>query len=128
MKFKVLSVATLLGLSCAVGGLLSIPAEASTSGTDTLIQMQRAPNEFYIFDSGDIKKLSYRAPRDFRVCAKTRSVDIPLQVTHDNLVSVVSPGECLDFNAADVAIRAGRQPDANTNLMGTISMVDNRNS
>ena len=128
MKRTMLSFAAALGTTLAASSLVATPAAASSSIVQDWLQLTRDPHQFYLFDQSSEKRLSYRQPRDFRVCAKTKDIQMPLEVRHDDTRSVVEPGACISFQAKNVVIRTAKQPDDNWNLVGNVKKQTRANS
>lgn len=121
--------------------MVSAPAAASQKLVnegdallDPLMQYaeQMAPrNEFFLNSSDDVELVRFKRPHDLAICVSRstgRAVgaparSYPISVTWDGNVGVVTPGNCLTFDAQTVKVRPATRLPENMELTGTVRVL-----
>ena len=133
-KFFALAAATAM----LVGAAGPVAAETMrTEGPmpdDPVLQwadMMMPRNQFVLNSDQDVELVRYKTPRDIEICAARPDPDsvdgtsktVPLQVSWDNDVGLIFPGNCLSFDAKQVKIRPASPLPADTELVGTVKVI-----
>lgn len=109
-----MNTATRLGVAAAA--TLLIAGLTSAQGFDA--ELLRAYGQFEI-GNGQLKTLARgKHDRMYRICVRKSDHSIPLKVMHDDVASMVYPGDCSDIEGMKIEITPGAKLDEDMTLVG----------
>jgi len=102
--------------SISTAAMLLLAGLASAQGFDD--EIMRQFGQFEISD-GQTKTLAYgKHDRMYRICVHQSAHAIPLKVMHDNLQSMIYPGDCADVEGMRIQIAPGAKLGEEMTLFG----------
>ena len=105
----------LAGSALVLSALMSGSAMAQVS--DDLSTFVPA-GEFAV-TNGQMKGIEHsKTDQTYRICVGRGSTEVPLKVMHDGKESMVSPGDCADFEAMNIEVGPGGQLPRDYQLIG----------
>lgn len=95
-------------------GLAAAPLVYSMDSTmlDDPLYQELPPGEFVLGNGDDKTILHAKSDKHYRICGGKGSIydrkaQIPINVVHDGVTSVVMPGDCIDVEAKQIKIKPG---------------------
>ena len=118
------TVKSLMSVSIAVLAVALASPAMSQTVAEEFIYYPSESDEYFFFDRTDRKTVAdFKTDKLVRVCVDRNTHLVPLKVYHDDKTSKIAPGDCLRFEAKQVAIEPAKRLEAKWVLKAEVATM-----